>query len=280
VVSHAQLLALGLSSNAINHRLLLGRLQPLHRGVYAVGHRALGPDGRRLAAVLACGPAAVLSHASAAALWELRPSSATRIDVTIVRRSGRRARAAIRIHRVHELRDDERTIVSAIPTTTVARTLLDLAALAPRPALARAVERAEILELFDLTAIQALLERHRGRPGTRKLAAAVADVAAAPLTRSDLERRMVALCDAHGIARPRVNHRVLGHEVDFHWLGTPLIAEADSYKYHRSRRAFGHDRARDAELAIAGYTVTRFTDTEIATAPGAVAARLRALGAR
>jgi very-short-patch-repair endonuclease len=279
VVSHGQLLALGLPATAINRRLLVGRLQPIHRGVYAVGHRALAPNARWLAAVLACGPGAVLSHVSAAALWGVRPTSSSRTDVTIASRAGRRQRAGIRVHRVRELRDDERTEVAAIPTTTVARTLLDLASVVAGPALARAVERAEILELFDLTAIEILLERHRGRRGTRALSTAVADAAAAPLTRSDLERRMVALCSAHGIPRPRTNREVLGYEVDFLWPRRKLIAEADSYKYHRSRAAFARDRARDAELTVAGYTTVRFTDTQIATTPAAVAARLRELGA-
>jgi very-short-patch-repair endonuclease len=280
VVSREQLRALGLTDDDIDYRLAIGRLHRVYRGVFAVGHRVLNANGRRVAAVLTSGDGAVLSHVSAAALWDLRPSASTRMDVTIAARGGRRKRAGIRIHRVHELLDEERTMVGVIPTTTVARTLLDLASLVARPALSRAVERAEILELFDLAAIQATLERHRGRPGTRALAAAVQDAAAAPLTRSDLERRMFALCKAHGVARPRVNHMVLGHEVDFLWPRPKLIAEVDSWKYHRTRAAFGRDRARDAELTIAGYTVTRFTDTEIAHTPTAVADRLLALGAR
>ena len=280
VVSREPLRALGLTDDDIDYRIAIGRLHPVHRGVFAVGHRVLTPNGRRLAAVLAAGEGAVLSHASAAALWDLRPSAATRIDVTIAKRGGRRERARIRIHRVHELLDEERTMVEAIPTTTVARTLLDLASVVARPALSRAVERAEILQLFDLAAIQAVLAAHRGRPGTRALAAAVGGAAVAPLTRSNLERRMVALCKAHGVPRPRVNHMALGYEVDFLWPRPKLIAEVDSWKYHRSRAAFGRDRVRDRKLSAAGYTVARFTDLEIALEPARVAEGLVELGAR
>src|SRR3954471_9971641 len=136
VVARRQLRALGLSNAAVAHRVAAGRLHRVHHGVYAVGHRLLAPRGWWLAAVLACGPGAVLSDASAAALWGLRPSAPIRPDVS-VRTSAGRARPGVRIHRRAGLRPDETTTCDGIPVTTPARTVLDLAARLPPRALER-----------------------------------------------------------------------------------------------------------------------------------------------
>ena len=163
VVARAQLLALGLSADAIGRRVRNGRLRPLHRGVYAVGHLVVRREAHWLAAVLACGDDAVLSHATAAAHWGLRPSAATRVDVT-VRGAGGRKRPGLRVHR-YALLPGEITTHEAIPVTTPARTLLDLAAALPRRALERAVDQTEVLRLFDLTALAATISAHQGRAG-------------------------------------------------------------------------------------------------------------------
>src|SRR5262245_18144150 len=152
VVATRQLAALGLPQRAVSHRAAAGRLHRVHRGVYAVGHPILTDNGRRMAAVLACRPGAALSHASAPALWEIRPTSATRIDVTVQSTGGRAKRPGLRVHRSSALHDDEVTEHQAIRVTTPARTLLDLASILPRRALERALDQTALMELFDLTA--------------------------------------------------------------------------------------------------------------------------------
>jgi predicted transcriptional regulator of viral defense system len=140
VLSTRQLAAIGLPQRAVSHRAAAGRLHRVHQGVYAVGHTVLTVNGRRMAAVLAAEPGAVLSHASAAALWEIRPTSATRIDVSVRSAGGRAKRRGLRIHRTPTLRTDEITAHQGIRVTTPARTLLDLASSLPRRALERALD--------------------------------------------------------------------------------------------------------------------------------------------
>jgi len=277
VVDRGELLALGLSADAIGRRVRSGRLRPLHRGVYAVGHRALRPEAFWLAAVRACGDGAVLSHASAAALWQLRPSAAVVIDVSVPRAGGRR-RSGVRVHRCGALRLEEVTTCSAIPITTPARTLLDLAAVQPRRVVERATDQAEVLRLFDLDALRTVVEAHRGRPGAPVLASVLDHHAVgSTLTRSELEERFLALCDAHAVPRPQINTVVCGMEVDFHWPRRRLVVELDGYRFHATRAAFERDRRRDAVLAAAGIRVLRFTHRQLTTSPGDV---LRALQPR
>jgi predicted transcriptional regulator of viral defense system len=166
VVGRVQLVALGLSHRATDGRVAAGRLHALHRGVYAVGHRRLTRKGRWMAAVLACGPCAALSHRDAGALWDLRATERRLIEVTTPR--NRRHRVNIEIHRVR-LEPDETTIHDGIPVTTVARTLLDLAAVLPRQQLKRAMEQAEVLRLADDTSLDALLAKYPKRSGTAAL---------------------------------------------------------------------------------------------------------------
>jgi hypothetical protein len=275
VVSRAQLKAAGLSRHAIDGRLGSGHLIALHRGVYAVGHRALTPHARWLAAVLACGPGAVLSHASAATLWELR-GSGLRPHVTVPTTAGRRAPSGVRLHRYRSLGDEEVTTHRAIPVTTVERTLLDLAATLRRRALERAVDQAEVLRLLDHRRLLTLLDAHRGRPGSRALAELLDQhQLGSTLTRSDLEELFLEFCDRHGIPRPHVNQRVTDIQVDFHWPDHRLVVEVDGWAYHRTRAAFERDRARDARLAAVGYRTLRFTDRQLDQDPDTVVAALR-----
>jgi very-short-patch-repair endonuclease len=277
LVSTRQLLRAGVGRGAIEHRVRAGRLIRVHRGTYAVGHVHQTRAVRWMAAVLACGDGAVLSHVAAAALWELRPSSATKTDVTVPGRAGRRARDRIVVHRSIVLPESEVTTQRAIPVTTVARTLLDCAATLQTHALHRAVERSEILELFDLTEVRRTLDRHPNHPGTKKLAAAIEIYREEEITRSDLEAILLALCDAHDLPRPLVNHIVEGEEVDFLWPDQRLVVEADGRSTHLTRQAFERDRAKDAKLTLAGYRVVRFTYRQILHASRAVAATLDAL---
>jgi very-short-patch-repair endonuclease len=276
VVSRVQLRDLGLSDRAISRRLADGRLLHMHHGVYAVGHSVLTVRGRWMSAVLAGGPGAVLSHASAAAFWELRRSSAVLIDVT-TRRTGR-ARPGLRIHRPRTLRPDETTTKDAIPVTTPARTILDLAASLQAAHLENVLDRNEILELTDYPSLAALARAHPGHNGSHKLLATLqAHDAGANLTRSGLEVLFRQLCHDHGLPQPRVNTTVAGKEVDFLFEPARLIVEADSWRYHKTRRAFEDDRARDVLTTKAGYRTLRFTDRQLTEDPTSVAAAIAAL---
>jgi very-short-patch-repair endonuclease len=275
VIATRQLAELGLTQRAVSHRAAAGRLHRIHRGVYAVGHPVLPRYARWMAAVLAAGPDAALSHASAAALWEIRPSGATRIDVSVRTRGGRQ-QAGLRIHRATTLRSNELTHRHHIPVTTPARTVLDLASSLPRRALERALDQAEVLELFDLRALRNVVDAHRGERGARALATALEDHhAGTTVTRSTLEEAFLALCAAHALERPQTNVRVCSLEVDFLFAAQRLVVEADSWQFHRTRQAFERDRQRDAILACAGYRTLRITHCQLTRRPNEVLAALR-----
>jgi predicted transcriptional regulator of viral defense system len=277
VVSRRQLLDAGLTHAHVRARVASGRrLIPLHRGVYAVGHDRLTRDGHWLAAVLAAGPGAVLSHREAAALHGLRPSDRPAIDVTV---AARRRLPGVQIHRVRRLHAADVTDVAGIPVTAVARTLVDLADVVPPRALRKAFEEAERSHRLDVRAVEAVLARTRGRNGSgaERVRATVADLAAAgtTITRSTLEDRFLSLLDAHGLPRPLTNHWLHGMEVDAHWSGTNVVAELDGWDPHRTRHAFQRDRERSAELAAEGYVVLRFTHHHVTSRPAWVAHQVR-----
>ena len=278
VVAVAQLLAIGLSRSQIAFRVRTGRLHAVEYGVYAVGHRLLTREGRWMAAVLSCGEGAVLSHRAAAAHWRILPPPSELIDVTVSRRSGLRKRERIRIHRVTSLLHDEHTLHDGIPITTVARTLVDVAAGGRRRTVERAVEESERRRLFDLAAVDAVLERHPRRPGAPLLRAVLAGYRDDHLrTRMELERLFLGLCEEHRIPRPEVNAFVGPYEVDLLWREAGLIAECDGWSTHATRAAFERDRARDAWLTARGYRVVRFTWRRALSVPGEVADLLRSL---
>jgi very-short-patch-repair endonuclease len=268
VVARAQLVALGLGHRAIDHRVACGRLHVVHHGVYAVGHRRLTRRGQWMAAVLAAGPGATLSHRSAAALWDLHRSAQTRIEVSTPSR--RRHRPGIEVHRAG-LQPDEVTEVDGIPVTTVPRTLLDLAAVLPRSRLERAIERAEALRLTDPVSLDGLLRRYPRRHGTRSLREVVRQGIEPILTRSELEDRFLAFLDARGLPRPRVNVLIEGLEVDFVWPEQRLIVELDGHNTHGTRAAFERDRQRDRILQAAGWRVVRITWRQLQDDPAAIA---------
>ena len=251
VVALWQLVDAGMTRGWIDLRLARRRLHPVHRGVYAVGHPVLTQQGRWMAAVLACGHDAVLSHRSAAAHWRLLPVSATAwTHVTIAGRRGLRRRTGIVIHRPATAL--EATVHDGIPVTTVARTLLDLAATVDRHTAEQAVATAERLGLSTPGADVAA-----GRNGAPVLRELVGSGRVAP-TRSALEARFLALCDEHGIEAPEVNQWVAGCEVDFVWPGRRVVVETDGGETHDGRIAFERDREKDARLTLAGFRVQRF----------------------
>jgi hypothetical protein len=258
-----QIAALDVSQRAVSHRVAAGRLHVVHRGVYAVGHTVLGQRGCWMAAVLAGGPGAVLSHASAAALWEMRRTAPSSVDVS-VRRSGRTKRPGLRLHWPRTLHASEVTTHDGIPTTTPARTILDLAATLQPHRLERLLDQAEILELTDYPALDAIARAHPGHRGAKRLKQTVKQYeAGATLKRSDLERLFLTLCDKHGLPTPSVNHSPAGKEVDFLFAPQRLIVEADSWRFHKTRQAFERDRHRDAMHLRAGYRTLRVTDRQL-----------------
>jgi very-short-patch-repair endonuclease len=264
VVSRAQLRLLGLSDDAIDRRVARGRLHILHRGVYAVGHRTLTTEGRWMAAVMAGGRDAVLSHASAAAAWELRPAGGAAIHVTVPDNAGRKRRTGIRVHRSTALEPAETTTVRAIPVTTPIRTIIDVAATLRGRPLEHVLDLAEQRRLVDFAELRQHLADHPGRPGSPSLQAVLSlYTAGSTVTRSEMEERFLALCDSHGLQRPDVNTRIEGVEVDFAWRDARVVVEVDGYAYHRAPSAFERDRERDVMLAVAGWQVLRFTWTQL-----------------
>jgi very-short-patch-repair endonuclease len=270
VVARRQLLTLGLHGNAIDRRLEAGRLHRVHAGVYAVGHPLLSHYGRWMAAVLACGPGAALGYASAAALWDLRRGVPAVIDV-VVPTPGGRARSGLRIHRHPGLSTTDVTTKRGIPVTTPARTILDYAGVATDRELKYALDQAEIQELTDYPALDAIARAHpRHRGSTRLRQTLKRHEAGTAMTRSELESAFLALCERHGLPRPLVNQPLAGLTVDFVFAAQRVVVETDGWTWHRGRAAFERDRERDAVLAAAGYTTLRFTDRQIALAPSTV----------
>jgi len=281
VVAYRQLRALGIGPGAIKRRSSNGRLHLVHFGVYAVGHRRLNANGHRMAAVLACGPSAVLGYRDAAALWGLRPSSRTKIDVIALRSA--RSRPGLDVHRVRHLHPDDCTVHEGIPVTTVARTLFDLAEVVRPREVERCFDEAERLRLLDLHAVDAVCARGHGRRGLKVLRPLLEDRRPSLLdTRSPLEAIFLPFCRHHGVPLPAVNVAVGAYTVDALWPRQRLVAELDSYEFHgKTRAAFEGDRRRDATLLLAGHRVIRLTWRRLHREPERVAGELRALlGAR
>jgi very-short-patch-repair endonuclease len=255
VVARWQLFALGLSRREIGTRLQCGRLHLLHRGVYAVGHRALTQRGRWMAAVLAAGPGAVLSHRSAAALWGIRPTASARIEIIVPKQL--RPRPGLLPH-CAVLPPDERTTRDGIPVTTAARTLLDLAGVLKPNELDRALNEAEILRL---PGPQALIARYPGHRGTANLRTLLLN--ARRSLRSPLEAEFLEFLDAKRIERPETNVFIEGYEIDVVYREAKLIIELDGYRTHGTRAAFERDRLRDRRLSAKGWRTIRVTDLQL-----------------
>ena len=261
MIARRQLVYLGLDRFAIRRRVLADLLHPLYGGrVYAVGLNRLSPAGRYLAAVMACGSKAVLSHRSAADLWGIRPTP-SRLEVTVPEVD--REIAGIEIHRSRVLAPKDLTVRDGIPVTSVARTLLDLSAVVRPEDLAAAVDRAERLGLFDLTAVVDVLKRASGRRGTGALRGAV-EAYRFSTQKSELERRLKKLLQTaadmpSAIFNALVQGETATHEVDAYWPAQRLAVQVDGFEFHRTRRDRERDAAGDADLELAGYRVMRLT---------------------
>jgi very-short-patch-repair endonuclease len=278
VVALRQLVEAGVAAATVRGWVRSRRLIRLHQGVFAAGHDSLRPEGRYLAAVLACGPGAALSYVSAAAFSGLRRSAASLIDVTAPNRAGRQ-KPGLRVHRGEHLAADETTVTDAVPVTTIARTLLDLAVVLSPRGVESAVEAAERLELFDLRAVTLLLSRHFGRRGTARLRRVLGDFDSEVVrARSESEARLFHLCLDHGLPRPRLNRHIEAgrerFEVDLCWPDARVIVEVDS-PYHDTTAARARDAYRDAELRRAGWRVIRCRGPEIVDEPERLVFRIR-----
>ena len=251
----------------------------MHRGVYAAGHGVLRPEGRWLAAVLACGPDAMLSHRSAAALWDLRPTTRATIDVTAPRT--RTGRPGIDLHLPRSLESQHRTEHKRIPCTTVARTLVDLAGVLEHTGIERAWQRAEMLRLLDVDAVHQAMSNGQGRRGAATLRTLIAEHPPDEVTRSELEDRFLKLCRNASLPLPEVNTRIEAngttYEVDFLWRAQRLVVETDGWGPHHTRDAFEADRRRDADLLVAGLRVVRFTWRQVSREPTTVASTVCSL---
>jgi putative AbiEi antitoxin of type IV toxin-antitoxin system/uncharacterized protein DUF559 len=274
VITRAQLMEFGMATRGISDWVQSGRLHRLYRGVYAYGHDRLRLEGRWLAAVLACGPGAVLSHRDAAALWELRKSNSVYIDVTVPSRNGRVRRRGIRVHRSGRLVVEEVTIRHGIPVTTVARTLLDLADVLDRQTLSRVITEAEYTHRFDMAAIDAVVQNNPGRRSAKLMRAAGGRL---HRTRSGLELRFLGFLERHGVEEPETGVWIEGYETDFLWPEARLVVELDGLAAHRTTAAMKGDRRRDRILWRAGFRTMRLTEDDL-DEPAAVLADLAHAG--
>jgi very-short-patch-repair endonuclease len=280
VVARWQLMEAGWSEGAIDKRLARGRFHRVYAGVYLVGHRLIQREGRWMAAALASGPDAVLSHRSAAALWGIREDSRAAIDVTTPHRS--RSWRHICRH-VSPVPPDEVAIREGIPVTSVPRTIFDLAATEPIDEVKRLLREMEFKELWDRLSLWDLIERYPGRRGVRKVIAALEGLKDEPVgeQKNPLEERFAPFCRTHHLPLPRFNVPVEAggklFEVDCHWPGTSQIVELDGWQAHGTKSAFREDKARDRRLTTAGYTVTHLTWNQLDDEPEEIASDLRVL---
>jgi hypothetical protein len=227
-----------------------------------------------MAAVLACGDDAVLSHRSAASLLNLLPIGSGRIDVTV---TVRRRRPSIAVHETGTLEKADITVCSRIPCTSLARTLIDLAGVVTPRMLHRALEQALVLRIFDRAPLDDALARSNGRRGIGTLRGLLADLAdEPPFVRSELERRFIELVRQAGLPPPVVNGFIAGYEVDFHWPAQRLVVETDGRYTHARALAFERDRRRDLDLELAGWHVIRITWRQVTEEPQRVIEILRA----
>jgi hypothetical protein len=273
VVSIRQLTGpLGYSEAAVRRAVAAGRLHRLFRGVYAVGHMRLTQQGRCLAAVLACGRGALLSHDSAAWLWGI--STKGPLPPAVITPVHRKPHAGIQLHSSRTLTAEDRALCEGIPVTSVARTFLDVAATSRPRRLQRMLERSEELRLFDLGPIESVLERNKGHHGSGPLRRALELYRPTPFNRSGLERRFLELVRDAGLPHPSTGFNEAGYELDVYWPDQRFAVELDTYETHGTRAAFERDRLRDEELKLAGIELIRVTGTRLEREPIEVIRRI------
>ena len=262
----------GLSDPGVRHWVAAGRLHRKHHGVYAFGRPDLTANGRRMAAVLACGDGAVVSHAAAGALHGIRSSDVARIDITLPAGAPLRRHEGIRCRRA-ALAPQDVTTIDGIPVTSLARTLLDLASLLSDAALERAANQAVINGLFDMRAVEDLLGRARGKRGVRRLRRVLGrgDLSGLDMPKSGLEVRFAKLCAGAGLPKPEINRYLLlsgeYHQVDFLWRRHMVVIETDGARYHSTGWQLERDARRDELLSRNGYRHARIDGATVADEP-------------
>jgi hypothetical protein len=265
VITRGQLIGLGFTPKAIKHRVGTGRLHPIFRGVYAVGRRHLSREGRWMAAVLACGPEAGLSHRSAAALWGFGKEHPHVIDVS-VRRTSEAHIPGLRCHRRPSLPSQEVNLRLNLPVTTPVRTFLDLATVTGPKTLERSINEADKLDVIDTDSLRRSLEDHPGQPGICLLRH-VLDEHTFRLSDDELERLFRPLAAAAGLPVPLTKHMVNKFEVDFFWPDLGLVIETDGWRYHRTPSAQTRDALRFQAHTAAGLTPLRFSHRQVKYEP-------------
>lgn len=277
VVGRRQLLELGVGDGTTKRWLRAGRLHRLHREAYSVGHTRIYVRGEWMAAVLACGEDALLSHRSAATLWGLTRQYGRFVDVTApAGRQFRPGREGVRLHR-GRLYEDDATKRAGIPVTTVARTLFDLSEVVDFDRLRRAWEEADRLRLLRPSALEQLCEFGFGRRALKPIRRLLAENRVPTITRSPLEDRFSDFCREHlaDLPEPLTNVSILDHEVDAYWPSHRLVVEMDSWEYHSHRAAFERDRTRDAAMEVADYRVIRLTHRQLETEASRITTQIR-----
>jgi len=279
VVTHAQLVEIGVGRRTLDRWLTSGRLRIMHRNVYGFGPRPLTKRGKWLAAVLAMGPGAFLSHESAAALWRLagdRPKVHVNAPAGRQVRMGRRS--GIKVHRC-KFAADEITVRDGIPVSTVARTLFDLAERSAPHELRSAWDEADRLKVLRVREVARAYEMGRGRRRARAAIKPflVAEARYVEDTASPLEDRFADFVRAHRLPPPQTNVPVDGDEVDALWPAARLIVELDSWEFHAHRAAFEKDRNRDTDHLLSGYRTIRVTHRRLDQEPTRLAGQIRAL---
>lgn len=268
IVTRRQLLDLGFGKRSVEHRVERGRLHPICRGVYAVGWPQLTRERRWMAAVLAGGPGAALSHRSAAALWGIVATEGDAIAVS-VRRSAFLRRPGLAIHKRPGLSESDLARLNWIPVTKPALTMIDLATELSLPQLERAVNDADKRDVIQVGPLRAALDGYAGVPGVRVLRTLI-DRLTFQLSDSELEVRLRPIAHAAGLPRPRSKQWVNGFEVDFYWPELGLIVETDGARFHRTPTAQTRDARRDRAHLLAGMSALRFTHYEIRYEPSTV----------
>ncbi len=272
-VTRVQLLALGMAPSSITWRIKSGRLhRTSHPGVYSVGCPPITPHEHAMAAVLACGEGAVLSHGSALTLWGIWKRWDRPFHVTV--KVDRRPKG-VKVHR-NRLHRREVTRHLGIPVTTLARTLLDMAPSMPLKSLNRAINNGRQDGHLHPAALAEVAKRKPGHPGRVKLEYCIGIAPQRP-TRSQFEDDFPAFCERYGLPQPEMNATVCGHEVDALFRDERVIVELDGWGFHSSRFSFEDDRDRDADTSAAGHLTVRLTQERFEKQPQREADRLKVI---
>jgi very-short-patch-repair endonuclease len=261
VVARDQLKELGYGRHAINHRIEKGMLHPVRRGIYAVGRPSLDGHGQWMAAVLACGDGAVLSHSSAAALWRIGFEQRGLVELSLPSQSHREV-PGLRIHRRSNLQSRDVTTRHNIPVTTPIQTLVDMALRLDRRGIERMINEADKYDLVHPPGLRKALDQRAGEPGVAQLRH-ILDRRTFRLTKEELERRFLPLAREAGLPVPLTGQWVNEFEVDFYWPDLGLVVETDGLRYHRTPAEQARDRLRDQAHTAAGLTQLRFTHEQV-----------------